>query len=549
MAYLASVKLTVAKVAYLPSRYPRLFIFRATRMAMSSTVHHSSEDAGAANSIKTLADLPGPLNLPIIKTGWTVLLLGFSGEPLGKRMLPLQAESIKKYGKIYLIEIPDVKAVQLSDPADVETVLRNEPKYPERFRSPIFDYYREKRKKKPGVFFANGTVWHNYRSVISRRMLRPTEVANHYSSPFNEIVSAFCDRVKNIRECPGSEREYEVKGLDNELFKWSFESVAEMLFDKRFGCLDAQVNEDAQAFITAIAEFLEATLASMFYPIWLVKIFEPKPVKKMFDNFDRMYDYAEMFIEQRLKELEEREQMKPNERKSEGKIGFFEFLLSSGNLTKEDLLASVIDILFGGVETTSNTMQWVLYMLARNPEKQAILRQEVLSVLGEQSHASPDTIAQMPYLRAWVRETLRLYPPLTILSRITSKDLSLSGYYIPAGTELHMHIYHMSRDENVFLQPTAFRPERWLRDKTEDNLKSNMFNEAKEVFSSLPFGFGTRMCIGRRIAELELHLLLARIVQQFEIHYPPGAELVEPFMRGIIIPDRPVRVKFMDRNK
>ena len=549
MAYLASVKLTAAKVAYLPSRYPRLFIFRATRMAMSSTVHHSSEDAGAANSIKTLADLPGPLNLPIIKTGWTVLLLGFSGEPLGKRMLPLQAESIKKYGKIYLIEIPDVKAVQLSDPADVETVLRNEPKYPERFRSPIFDYYREKRKKKPGVFFANGTVWHNYRSVISRRMLRPTEVANHYSSPFNEIVSAFCDRVKNIRECPGSEREYEVKGLDNELFKWSFESVAEMLFDKRFGCLDAQVNEDAQAFITAIAEFLEATLASMFYPIWFVKIFEPKPVKKMFDNFDRMYDYAEMFIEQRLKELEEREKMKPNERKSEGKIGFFEFLLSSGNLTKEDLLASVIDILFGGVETTSNTMQWVLYMLARNPEKQAILRQEVLSVLGEQSHASPDTIAQMPYLRAWVRETLRLYPPLTILSRITSKDLSLSGYYIPAGTELHMHIYHMSRDENVFLQPTAFRPERWLRDKTEDNLKSNMFNEAKEVFSSLPFGFGTRMCIGRRIAELELHLLLARIVQQFEIHYPPGAELIEPFMRGIIIPDRPVRVKFMDRNK
>ena len=157
MAYLASIKLTAAKVAYLPSRYPRLFIFRATRMTMSSSVHRSS-DAGAANSIKTLADLPGPLNLPIIKSAWTVLLLGFSGEPLGKRMLPLQAEGIKKYGKIYLIEIPDFKAVQLNDPADVETVLRNEPKYPQRFRSPIFDYYREKRKKKPGVFFANDTV-------------------------------------------------------------------------------------------------------------------------------------------------------------------------------------------------------------------------------------------------------------------------------------------------------------------------------------------------------------------------------------------------------
>ena len=547
MAYLASVELSAAKVAYLPRRYPRIFIFYATRMAMSSTLHHSSDDAGAANSIKTLADLPGPLNLPIIKSAWAALLLGISGEPLGKRMLPLQAEGIKKYGKIYLIEIPGVKAVQISDPADVETVLRNEPKYPQRFNSPILQYYREKRKKKPGVFFANGTVWHNYRSVISRRMLVPTEVANH-SSTLNEIVTAFCDRVKNTRECPGSERENEVIGLDEELFKWSFESVAEVVFDKRFGCLDAHVNEDAQAFITAIGEFLEQLTASIFYPIWFVKIYEPTPVKKMFDNFDKMYDYAEMFIQQRLKELEERENMKPHERESGGKMGFFEFLLSSGNLTKEDLLGSVIEILFGGVDTISNTMQWVIYMMARNPDKQAILRQEVLSVLGEQNHASPDTIAQMPYLRAWVRETLRLYPPLMILTRITSKDLILSGYQIPAGTELHLLAYQMSRDESVFDEPNVFRPERWLRGK-KVSLQNRKFLEAKEVFSSLPFGFGTRMCIGRRIAELELHLLLARIVQQFEIRYPADADDVEPFFRGLMIPDRPVRVKFVDRNK
>ena len=547
MAYLASVKMTAAEVAYLPSRYPRIFIFRATRMAMSSTIHPSSKElkeVGAVNSTKTLADLPGPLSLPMIKTAWTWLLLGF---PLGKRILPLQAESIKKYGKIHLIEITGVKAVQLSDPADVETVLRNEPKYPHRLNSPILEYYREKRKKKPGVFFANGTVWRNYRSVISKRMLRPVEVAD-YSSAFNEIVSAFCDRVKNVRECPGSEREYEVKGLDNELFKWSFESVAEVVFDQRFGCFDAQVNEDAQAFRAAVGAFLEHFTASVFFPIWFVKIFEPTPVKKMFDNFDKMYDYAEMFIEKRLKELEERGKLKPNERESGGKMGFFEFLLSSGNLSKEDLLASVIDILFGGVDTTSNTMQWVMYMMARNAEKRAILQQEVLSVLGEQNHASPDAIAQMPYLRAWVRETLRLYPPATILIRITNKDLILSGYHIPAGTELHLLAYQMSRDESVFEEPNAFRPERWLRGK-KVSLQNSKFVEAKEVFSSLPFGFGRRMCIGRRIAELELHLLLARIVQQFEIHYPTDANDVEPFFRGLMIPDRPVRVKFVDRNK
>ena len=71
--------------------------------------------------------------------------------------------------------------------------------------------------------------------------------------------------------------------------------------------------------------------------------------------------------------------------------------------------------------------------------------------------------------------------------------------------------------------------------------------ESAEAFTSLPFGFGTRMCLGRRIAELELHLLMARIVQQFDISYPLEAENVEPFMRGVTIPDRPVRVQFVDR--
>ena len=99
----------------------------------------------------------------------------------------------------------------------------------------------------------------------------------------------------------------------------------------------------------------------------------------------------------------------------------------------------------------------------------------------------------------------------------------------------------MGRDEKLFEDAEAFRPERWLRKKDE------IPTDTAEAFSSIPFGFGTRMCIGRRIAELELHLLSARIVQQFEISYPPDAENVEPYVRGVTIPDRAVRAKFVDR--
>lgn len=122
-------------------------------------------------------------------------------------------------------------------------------------------------------------------------------------------------------------------------------------------------------------------MATAMYPIWLIRIYEPKQVKNMFDSMDKMYEYAEMFINRRIKEIEEQEIVKHTGIDSEGKMGFFEFLLSSGKLSKDNLLGSVIDVLFAGVHTTSNTMQWVLYTLAKNADKQEILRQEVLSVL------------------------------------------------------------------------------------------------------------------------------------------------------------------------
>ena len=77
--------------------------------------------------------------------------------------------------------------------------------------------------------------------------------------------------------------------------------------------------------------------------------------------------------------------------------------------------------------------------------------------------------------------------------------------------------------------------------------KDTALMESAEAFASLPFGFGMRMCLGRRIAELELHLLIARIVQQFDISYPPEAENMQPLIRGVTITDRPVRVQFVDR--
>ena len=543
MAYVARAKISHSVFHGSVGRSALLKKGQELRTLPSLSALSSSVNSDAAKEpIKTISHLPGPISLPIVGTTWT-FFIGAKGKTLGKRILKVQEKHANKYGRIYRSQMPGITIISLSDPADIAKVLRSEPKYPERLQFPVLDYYREKRQKIPGVFFLEGPEWYKHRSVLSKRMLRPKEVAE-YASGFNQIITDFIHRLRTVREPSGSEKENEVCELDKELFKWSFESVAEMLFDKRFGCLDPEVNKEAQTFIKAVGDFLRSAVGVGFLPTWFYKIYETQLFKTFFSSFDMMYEYAELFIERRINELEEQRRNQssdPSELSERDRAGFFEFLLSSGKLTKDDLLASVIDVLFAGVDTTSNTMQWVLYMMAKNPDKQAILREEVLSVLGDTTLATPTTLAQMPYLKAWVRETLRLYPVLCGIPRKTAEDIILSGYLIPGGSQVEFLTHVMGRDEKRFEDAEAFRPERWLRKK--DAIPT----DTTEAFSSIPFGFGTRMCIGRRIAELELHLLLARIVQQFEICYPPDAENVEPFVRGVTIPDRAVRAKFVDR--
>ncbi|KAJ7340047.1 hypothetical protein OS493_002770 [Desmophyllum pertusum] len=187
-------------------------LIRGSRILPLSTFNNVTKEP-----IKSISDLPGPVSLPIIGTIWT-FFVGARSEPLGKRMLSSQGKSVNKYGRIFRVQLPGVTIVALTDPADVAKVLRAETKYPQRFQFPVLDYYREKRQKIPGVFFADGPEWYKYRSVLSKRMLRPKEVAD-YASGFNEIITDFIHRLRTVRELSGSEKENEVGELDSELFK------------------------------------------------------------------------------------------------------------------------------------------------------------------------------------------------------------------------------------------------------------------------------------------------------------------------------------------
>ena len=132
---------------------------------------------------------------------------------------------------------------------------------------------------------------------------------------------------------------------------------------------------------------------------------------------------------------------------------------------------------------------------------------------------------------------MRLHPVLPNLGRVLKKDLVLSGYNVPAGTQILMPSYASSHDPDNFHDPENFLPERWLRSNEKEKFHK---------FAAIPFGFGRRMCLGRRLAELEMHVLLFHIMKNFQLKYPKN-ESMGTIARGTLIPEKPVRVKFCDR--
>lgn len=483
---------------------------------------------------KSIDDIPGARALPVIGSLFD-MLVHKGGISEGRLHLP--QKRVRTYGKIYREIIGSLQTtIYLADPADAETVLRSELSYPTRFEDDgLFHYVWQKYNLSPGVFFLDGLEWYKHRSVLSKRMLVPRSIGQ-LTPELNRISSEFTERLRGLRVPQGSDKSSEVVDINNELFKWSIESVLFAIFEKRFGSIMNNPDPTVLEFIQSTVGFLDAVFPTAYLPPKFYDYYETKSFKKFSSCYAKMYELAQLFIVQRLREIENNEEISSKDDNSE--VSLLQYLLLKGKLTEKDLLSSIIDLMFAGVDTTSNTMQWILYELAKNPDKQALVYDQITSVLPRHSEVSNSDLQKLPYVKAVVKETLRLHPVLIEIPRKLQKDLVLSNYNVPAGSSVSILSCVMGRDPELFDEAECFMPERWLRSNDDHTFHK---------FSSTPFGFGRRMCLGRRLAELEMYLLLVHVILNFHLEYPEN-KIMEATSRATVIPKEPVRVKFIDRN-
>jgi len=182
-----------------------------------------------------------------------------------------------------------------------------------------------------------------------------------------------------------------------------------------------------------------------------------------------------------------------------------------GSMTDVQLRDEATTLFVAGHETTSNALTWTWYALSHHPEAEAKMHAELDSVLAGRRPSAAD-LPRLPYTRAVLAESMRLYPPVWGMGRRALTAHTLGGYDIPRDSLVIVSPFITQRDARFFPEPERFRPQRWLDESAQERPR----------FSYFPFGGGARQCIGEQFAWMEGVLLLATLGQRWRLRLVPG---------------------------
>lgn len=447
-------------------------------------------------ALKSWKEIPGPSSLPILGP-----LLHFipGGMLYNLNGLDLTDKLYESYGHIVKLEsfagAPPI--IFLLEAESSAQILRGENWMPVRPGFQTLDYYRKKYNKSKeqsaittGLLTDHGDMWKNFRSAVNPVMLQPKTI-KLYAAAIDEVALDMITRMKHLR----NEKNMINSNFDVEMNLWALESIGLVALGCRLNCLDPNIAENSPA--RKLIQYVHDVFITMdkldFKPsLW--RIFPTPNFKKAMKLYQNLEDTAKYFVKQGVLQLSK------NPNKADDQKGILEKLIE---INEEYAHIMAVDMLFAGVDTAANTMIATLYLLAKNPEKQEKLREEILS-----------KSERRPYLRACIKESMRIMPVVSGNFRLTTKEYDILGYRIPKNMHVAFGHQHMSLMDEYYPKSKEFIPERWLAEKTDPIYHGNA-----HPFANGPFGFGVRSCIGRRIAELELETFLARIMENFRVEW------------------------------
>lgn len=186
-------------------------------------------------------------------------------------------------------------------------------------------------------------------------------------------------------------------------------------------------------------------------------------------------------------------------------VGLLASVLSDVDDQDVDLFGEMATLLFAGFDTTSSAISWALFLLAENPQLQARIYQEVAAV-SEKPEITPGDIEKLALLQGFFIETMRIFPPIPVLSRISLENVDMGEYTIPKGARILMSVIGLQQSPTAFPAPLDVRPDRHPNGKLSP----------ESVGAFLPFGDGRRICPGAKFASIEALTALVVLIGRAE---------------------------------
>jgi pentalenene oxygenase len=197
-------------------------------------------------------------------------------------------------------------------------------------------------------------------------------------------------------------------------------------------------------------------------------------------------------------------------------------------LSAQELRDSALTVMVGGSDSTSALLSWTMHLLAQHPDAARRVMKESDEVLSGRT-ATWDDVPKLEYMNRVLKESLRLYPPVPLLTRAVTRDTVLGGHRIPAGTTVIYSPYLMHRQPGLFDEPARFDPDRWL-DEAPTPCRG----------AYVPFGLGARQCIGNDFAAMRGVLTVSTWYGRWRFEPDPGSPVRVARSATVLHPERVV---------
>ncbi|CAJ1942425.1 unnamed protein product [Sphenostylis stenocarpa] len=191
-----------------------------------------------------------------------------------------------------------------------------------------------------------------------------------------------------------------------------------------------------------------------------------------------------------------------------------EDLHNSIRLTRDNIKAIVMDVMFGGTETVASGIEWAMAELMRSPEDLRRVQQELADVVGLDRRVDESDLEKLIFLKCAVKEALRMHPPIPLLLHETAEDATVCGFHVPKKSRVIINAWAIGRNADSWEEPEAFKPSRFLNPGVPDFKGMN--------FEFIPFGSGRRSCPGMQLGLYALEVAVAHLLHCFRWELPDG---------------------------